>query len=68
MHHYPRHIDLTREDIKNQLIGSERMDPDVFSLLVRRFAQLDASMVSGNGELSWRHFMEPDFAVSSKFG
>jgi len=45
------------------VIGGERMDPDVFALLVRRFGQLDAAMGSGNAAVRWRHFLEPDFAV-----
>ena len=64
MHHYPRHIELTGRDIKDQLLGMERMDPDVLALLVRRFGQLDGCMVTGNADLRWRHFLEPDFAVS----
>ena len=39
------------------------MDPDVLALLVRRFGQLDGCMVTGNADLRWRHFLEPDFAV-----
>jgi len=67
MHHYPCHIELTGRDIKDQVIGGERMDPDVFALLVRRFGQLDAAMASGNAAVRWRHFLEPDFAVRATF-
>ena len=49
------------------MIGGERMDPDVFALLVRRFGQLDAAMASGNAAVRWRHFLEPDFAVRTTF-
>lgn len=39
------------------------MEIDLFSLIVRRFAQMDKYTVPSPSELRWRHFLEPDFAV-----
>lgn len=64
-HPYPRHIELDGKDIKGQLVGADKVDPDMFPIIVRRFAQLDANMITGNTEPRWRHFLEPDFAVSA---
>ena len=63
-HPYPRHIEVTGFEIKRQFSRAEKMDTYMFALIVRRFAQLDGSMSTENPELRWRHFLEPDFAVS----
>ncbi|KAG2580083.1 hypothetical protein PVAP13_6NG254848 [Panicum virgatum] len=67
-HPYPRHIEVTGFEIKRQFSGAEKMDTDMFALIVRRFAQLDGSMSTGNPELRWRHFLEPDFAAFALAG
>jgi hypothetical protein len=65
-HNLPRFLWLHGKEIKDNLLGSMVIIPDVIDLLIRRFNQLDAANQK-TPSLRWRHFFESSFSVCSKF-
>lgn len=63
VHATPRLIRITGMALRNQLIGSRKLEHELVSMIFRRYAQADHEANSQCPYLSWRHFMEADFAT-----
>ncbi|KAM3298791.1 hypothetical protein ACQJBY_040326 [Aegilops geniculata] len=61
-HPSPRFISLTCEAIADQLVGTDIIDHELFSLLIRRIRQIDQEFLYPQNSGPFRHFLEPDFA------
>jgi hypothetical protein len=64
-HNLPRFLWLHGKELKDNLLGSMLIIPDVIDLLIRRFNRLDAANKK-IPTLRWRHFFESSFSVSLK--
>ncbi|XP_073364341.1 uncharacterized protein [Aegilops tauschii subsp. strangulata] len=63
-HTCPRFITLSSEAIADQLVGSDIIDHELFSLLIRRIRQIDQEILYPHDSSPCRHYLEPDFASS----
>jgi hypothetical protein len=57
---------MTGDSLKRQLGVDGEIEVDLMNLMMRRFQQLDNEWCVRYGESAWRHYLEPDFAVSTK--
>ncbi|XP_037466540.1 uncharacterized protein LOC119338346 [Triticum dicoccoides] len=64
-HPRPRFISLSCEAIADQLVGTDIIDHELFSLLICRTRQIDQEYLYPQNSGPCRHFLEQDFATSA---
>jgi hypothetical protein len=63
VHHTPRVARIHGKTLQQQLVGDQTMDHELFAIVSRRYAQADQLASNGVPHLSWKHELEPEFAV-----
>lgn len=60
-------MELTADQIRMNLSEGGVIENDFMIMAVRRYQQMDFAFAFDKGEGCWRHWIEPDFVVSTPF-
>ncbi|XBI61546.1 hypothetical protein VPH35_042327 [Triticum aestivum] len=68
LHTSPRLLRVNVVCIQQQILGSEALDHEVATLLLRRFYQIDTGDGGASTYMLWREVLEPDFSTHALAG
>ncbi|XBI94205.1 hypothetical protein VPH35_030892 [Triticum aestivum] len=68
LHTVPRILRVNAVCVEQQLVGSNALDHEVATLVLRRFHQLDTGVGGVSRYMLWREVLEPDFATHALAG
>ncbi|CAN6248362.1 unnamed protein product, partial [Urochloa humidicola] len=62
-HPYPKRLQICDAVVHDNFITANHFCDELIDVVIRRFNQLDISIVDAAETIRWRHFLESDFAT-----